>query len=221
MARGDAFVGFTEGAVASHPPTFKVKRHPGLSYTRQRSPAYCDRVLWRSMPGHSASQIGLWCASSVGTSDHKPVGSAIALSREQPRTVWSHRAVFAGGVSSALSAHGWAAPSARNSLRDAARERAAAHAVPTWSIQLVALHGHSLMAADYNGKSDPYVAFRGSALAKMEITAVVTKTLDPTWTGDKLPTLIVCAANEEEARAERVLLQVSFVLFLCFFCSVA
>lgn len=49
------FVGFTEGDI-KHLPTFKVKRTAGFEYNVQRSPAYCDRILWRSLPGLGIKQ---------------------------------------------------------------------------------------------------------------------------------------------------------------------
>ncbi|CAM9468482.1 unnamed protein product, partial [Heterosigma akashiwo] len=33
------------------PPTFKVARHKTLEYNPKRLPSYCDRVLWKSLPG--------------------------------------------------------------------------------------------------------------------------------------------------------------------------
>ena len=48
-AKGEAFVGFEEGA-ATFAPTFKVERQVGTRYKTQRIPSYCDRVLWKSMP---------------------------------------------------------------------------------------------------------------------------------------------------------------------------
>ena len=71
-AANRAFVGFTEGSY-DFPPTFKVKRQPGTEYTPQRSPAFCDRVLVRSVPGYPAKLLGLSAAPEVATSDHKPV----------------------------------------------------------------------------------------------------------------------------------------------------
>lgn len=49
------FVGFQEGHI-THLPTFKVKRVAGFEYNVQRSPAFCDRILWRSLPGFSVKQ---------------------------------------------------------------------------------------------------------------------------------------------------------------------
>lgn len=67
------FIGFQEGDYTSFPPTFKVKRKPWLEYTSQRSPAWCDRILWRNVNGYPVKQIKFGTPLDVGTSDHKPV----------------------------------------------------------------------------------------------------------------------------------------------------
>ena len=77
---GDAFMGFQEGDPAkSHMPTFKVQREPGFNYKTQRTPAWCDRVLWKTAEGFAAKQTSLTAAGDVGTSDHKPVSSGLTL----------------------------------------------------------------------------------------------------------------------------------------------
>ena len=71
---GDGFVGFSEGDL-NFPPTFKVLRKDGLEYKTQRTPSYCDRVLWKSMPPlKTLLELTNYTAlPSVTTSDHKPV----------------------------------------------------------------------------------------------------------------------------------------------------
>jgi hypothetical protein len=194
QARGDAFVGFQEG-VLSHPPTFKVKRAAGLQYNTQRSPAYCDRILWRCLPGAQASQEALWAALECDTSDHKPVAATMLLSRQPVRPSWAPR-------------RGVGLPLARRSLRDALGKRQGA--VPplhTWKLQLLTMFGHDLMAADFNGLSDPYVAFMGDCMPRMAVTDVVFATLDPCWSLDKLPTLVLAGPSLEALRTERILIQ--------------
>eukprot|EP00049_Salpingoeca_infusionum_P018380 m.356985 g.356985 ORF g.356985 m.356985 type:complete len:494 (+) comp17679_c0_seq1:269-1750(+) len=65
---------FREGDMSFH-PTFKVERTPDLQYKSQRIPAYCDRILWRSVPGTEdhVQQTSLMPLTHVSTSDHKPV----------------------------------------------------------------------------------------------------------------------------------------------------
>ena len=77
---GDAFMGFSEGdPAASHMPTFKVQRELGFNYKTQRTPAWCDRVLWKTAEGFKAAQTLLAAAGDVGTSDHKPVAAGLTL----------------------------------------------------------------------------------------------------------------------------------------------
>lgn len=111
IAENKGFVGFKEGDI-THLPTFKVKREKGFVYNTQRSPAYCDRILWRSLPGLSAKQTGLWCAPEVETSDHKPVACTLELDRHQSRPRWLPRKaknVLAGQVRRSVRAPAFAA----------------------------------------------------------------------------------------------------------------
>jgi len=48
LQRAALHLGFQEGEPASHPPTFKVERRAGFEYKAQRTPAWCDRVLWKT-----------------------------------------------------------------------------------------------------------------------------------------------------------------------------
>ena len=76
--RGNAFVGFAEGDMG-FAPTFKVTRCPGVVYTQQRIPSYCDRVLWKSMPPCKMRLRlqSLRSIEEVSTSDHKPAVAAL------------------------------------------------------------------------------------------------------------------------------------------------
>lgn len=77
---GDAFLGFEEGdPAAAHMPTFKVQRKPGYEYKEQRTPAWCDRVLWKTAEGIACRQTLLAAAGDIGTSDHKAVAAALAM----------------------------------------------------------------------------------------------------------------------------------------------
>lgn len=74
---------FQEGNVTRFRPTFKVMRNIELeTYLAQRSPAYCDRILWHSMDAERGTEIQLTrydSAPSVITSDHKPVFATFEL----------------------------------------------------------------------------------------------------------------------------------------------
>ena len=78
-------VGFDEGPL-DYAPTFKVEREPGLNYGHKRVPSYCDRILFRSLPGLSDNLTQRWVqpVASVATSDHKPVVSLHDLHIQAP-----------------------------------------------------------------------------------------------------------------------------------------
>jgi hypothetical protein len=48
---------------------------PGTTYVDKRIPSYCDRILWRSLPGAAGdlSIKKLTSIPTISTSDHKPV----------------------------------------------------------------------------------------------------------------------------------------------------
>jgi len=52
-----------------------VKRNEKLAYNEQRSPAWCDRILWRSFDGFEVKQTAFKSVEEIMTSDHKPVFS--------------------------------------------------------------------------------------------------------------------------------------------------
>lgn len=72
MKEERVFRGFHEGEFNFN-PTFKVKREHELEYDEERSPAWCDRILWKSFPGQVINQTQFGCANLITTSDHKPV----------------------------------------------------------------------------------------------------------------------------------------------------
>lgn len=198
--QGEAYQGFQEGAI-THPPTFKVERKQGIVYKDQRAPAYCDRVMWRSLPYMPGTCEGVWCGEHVSSSDHKPVGALLSLGMRPPRPDWwprdgrhsltgmSRKSVHEEYHSGLFSLkHYW-------------------HDVPelkSWHIQIVELAGADLHPADYNGKSDPYVAFLGDALMQHETTTVEYQTLNPTWAPTSLPAITLVATSEDSLKYEYI-----------------
>lgn len=87
IAKGKAFYGFKEGPLL-FPPTFKVERQKLLQYKSQRSPAWTDRILWRSAPGfqRDVRQTSYGCSPHITVSDHKPVYTSY-LVKTWPRPV--------------------------------------------------------------------------------------------------------------------------------------
>ena len=86
LAARRVFVGFAEAPIG-FPPTFKVaKGTQGLLYGLKRSPAWCDRVLFRSNLPHKPAVPGdYYCCPDIATSDHKPVAAVLQL----PLGEWS------------------------------------------------------------------------------------------------------------------------------------
>jgi endonuclease/exonuclease/phosphatase family metal-dependent hydrolase len=80
MKAGHVFRGFEEGPL-DFPPTFKLERKEGFVYDSERSPAWCDRVVWRSLPGAGPALVetSLKPAGSVWSSDHKPVAATFNM----------------------------------------------------------------------------------------------------------------------------------------------
>jgi phosphatidylinositol-3,4,5-trisphosphate 5-phosphatase 2 len=70
--------GFKEGEI-TFPPTFKMQRDFLDHYDQKRMPAWCDRVLWKTLQGCQSSLISYFSAPSIQTSDHKPVGATFKL----------------------------------------------------------------------------------------------------------------------------------------------
>lgn len=79
--KGILLYNFLEGTY-NFPPSFKIERHSGFRYNKKRIPSYCDRVLWKSLPGMSSDIHCEYvsCYESITTSDHKPVAASFFLS---------------------------------------------------------------------------------------------------------------------------------------------
>lgn len=77
---GHIYAGFREGPI-TFSPTFKVlKGEPGFCYAPKRSPAWCDRVLFKSaLPHKQASCESYFTVPEISSSDHKPVAAVLSL----------------------------------------------------------------------------------------------------------------------------------------------
>ena len=71
-----------------HARRFKVLRNEHLAYNEQRIPSWCDRVLWKSLPGFASNvqQTSYEACPEFMSSDHKPIRSAFRVSIEAPLT---------------------------------------------------------------------------------------------------------------------------------------
>ncbi|KAJ7533169.1 hypothetical protein O6H91_13G035900 [Diphasiastrum complanatum] len=70
--------GFKEGEI-NFPPTFKVEKGALSLYNKRRMPAWCDRILWRTLPGHSVKLTSYVSTPTMLTSDHKPVAATFTI----------------------------------------------------------------------------------------------------------------------------------------------
>ncbi|MCO5552118.1 hypothetical protein L7F22_005628 [Adiantum nelumboides] len=73
-----ALYAFKEGKI-TFAPTFKMKKDAEDVYEQKRLPAWCDRVLWSSLPRCDIEQLSYSSIPSITTSDHKPVAASFAL----------------------------------------------------------------------------------------------------------------------------------------------
>lgn len=82
MKTGEAFSAYHEGPLLFR-PTFKVFPNMRCKYNRHRSPAWCDRILWRSAPDSETHcplvQKSYRSCDALDTSDHKPVSATFTL----------------------------------------------------------------------------------------------------------------------------------------------
>eukprot|EP00520_Triparma_pacifica_P015097 CAMPEP_0118639124 /NCGR_PEP_ID=MMETSP0785-20121206/4058_1 /TAXON_ID=91992 /ORGANISM="Bolidomonas pacifica, Strain CCMP 1866" /LENGTH=672 /DNA_ID=CAMNT_0006530435 /DNA_START=122 /DNA_END=2137 /DNA_ORIENTATION=- len=91
ICNGECLTNFQEGDCSKFPPTFKVKRHVKGSledghsvedvYNPQRTPSYCDRILFTSLPGleKKLKQVKLEAIPKYSASDHNPVRSTFTI----------------------------------------------------------------------------------------------------------------------------------------------
>ncbi|KAK0205841.1 DNase I-like protein [Desarmillaria ectypa] len=83
--RGCRLRGFSEGPLA-FPPTYKYDRRSDEydSSEKRRSPAWCDRVLWRARVPSRVEQIH-YRRYEANVSDHRPVSSAFRMTIKSVR----------------------------------------------------------------------------------------------------------------------------------------
>jgi hypothetical protein len=175
-----------------------VERDKKITYESKRTPAYCDRVLWRSSPYLLASALDFWCGEQVSTSDHKPVATLLQLEHRPVRPSW------------------WPYPreletkffiSSRrkqvfNVQRDFTRH------LHAWKLTLLTLSGEGLKASDVSGSSDPFVCFQGDAMLRACTTDAKYQTLNPVWQPSALPVLHIVALELSDYYFERILVSV-------------
>jgi Ca2+-dependent lipid-binding protein len=151
-------------------------------YNKQKLPAWCDRVLYASLPprivggrpapGFRLVPTAFEAVPQIATSDQKPV-----------------RALFDAEILELPPAIDDSAPPATINIRR--------------------LEGSSLLAADMNGLSDPYVKFIGSFLANgSERTPHIDCTLNPRWEDEQVPVLRLQVNSARRLRQHHLLFAV-------------
>lgn len=175
-SKGRIFVGFEEGE-PQFAPTFKLRRASGFEYDPQRLPAYCDRILWKSLPHcrKNLRQTALATLPEVSSSDHKPVYAHFEIK-----------------------------PTASPQVSKLQQDSRAEASVPIYITQLEA---EGLLALDTNGKSDPYVVFHSVPAAVLghcpvheRKTKSKSRTLHPRWDHTELPVLRTALTREQAIR---------------------
>ncbi|KAG0587749.1 hypothetical protein KC19_2G188700 [Ceratodon purpureus] len=170
--------GFKEGEI-TFPPTFKMQRDFLDHYDQKRMPAWCDRVLWKTLQGCHSYLISYFSAPSILTSDHKPVGATYKL------------------TSYALPSSTMLPPGGTD--EDDKR----------WHIRFTSLRAKKLRASDINGFSDPFVSFIGPNLLQEFHSKVKHQTLNPVWNPlQELPTLVLSSFPLQRVDKEYLMVRV-------------
>ncbi|CAI6001691.1 unnamed protein product [Closterium sp. NIES-64] len=170
IREGRSFYKFCEAPIA-FAPTFKVLRDELQQYNPKRLPAWCDRVLWRSLPGCKLTCTRYTSAPTILTGDHKPVLAEFDVTT-------------------------YALPVTMDPSEDAVQllQLSKGHSDKDdmrWHLHILELRGHNLLPADANGLSDPYIRFVGPNLFKSFQTKKCYKTLNPVWGADDVPAIVL------------------------------
>lgn len=160
-----AFFGFLEGDI-NFKPTFKVYVDKPYEYQPKRSPAWCDRIMWKSAP---CFEKDVTCdhynnAPKVCSSDHKPVFGEFTV-----RT-WER---------------------APGNIDDGVTKKK-----PSATMEFRNVQAMGLRSADLISMSDPYLHFpRQELLGKYQKSARVKSSNDPNWADNALPRLNLIRTN--------------------------
>jgi hypothetical protein len=182
---GRTLAGFKE-TVPAFMPTFKVERQVGTEFKRQRIPAWCDRILVRSLPTYEAdiTNMSFTSCPDLSTSDHKP-GEMMRINilkhKHWARTLCSY-SVLTHCTRTLYSVKGVYSISVQPPLQ-------MSEGGPT--LVFDELHCKNLIIADF-ATSDPYVYFFSDppnlfAGKKTPKTEVVKRSLNPTFKPQRLP----------------------------------
>jgi len=80
----ELFYGFNEGKITFR-PTYKFERGSPASYDLTRTPAWCDRILWKHRQGVYLEQQRYEPVFTIRTSDHKAVRGEFVVGLQTPQ----------------------------------------------------------------------------------------------------------------------------------------
>eukprot|EP00053_Salpingoeca_punica_P005286 m.53486 g.53486 ORF g.53486 m.53486 type:complete len:505 (+) comp13171_c0_seq1:197-1711(+) len=183
MREGRVLAGFT---VLQPPfqPTFKLDRAPGYKYKKQRIPAWCDRIVWRSLPNcvHEIVADQYRAYDKMGVSDHKPV-SIIFTHEPRSRLVTVERPLLA-----------------TQEIRDRGVR-----------ILVQKINVKGLPHMDQGKPPDPYLCFMSTELFGSGVTFKThhrTRTDHASWDYHELPTLSTIWQKTETVEMEHLFVRV-------------
>lgn len=173
MKKQEVLVGWQEARI-NFPPTFKLtKGQVELKYNPKRVPSYTDRILWKSLPLRDKDLrcTGFSSIPEITSSDHKPV-----------------RATFE-----------WQRPP--QLLRQLVCDDPRDDSHGDFEVCFEGCQCKDLVAKDLkaNGErtSDPYIRFFGDPVTllqnnvKCRSTPYKAGTLEPQWSGEEMPALLI------------------------------
>ncbi|CAI5480848.1 unnamed protein product [Closterium sp. Yama58-4] len=150
----------------------QVIRNEVGKYNSKRLPAWCDRILWRSLPGCQLACTRYDAAHDVGSSDHKPVLAEFELTTHAlPVGLDPADAALVAGEG----AVGTVGAVARRLQRSASSRHSGDM---RWHVQV-------------GGRGVSYVRFTGPNLLHSTHTKPRYKTLNPVWTPEDISSIVL------------------------------
>lgn len=207
-AAARAFYGFKEGDIC-FPPTFKVRRGvtSHTAYDRKRVPAWCDRILWKDLPGCPPVELlSYTSAPEVCTSDHKPVAATFSFTARSLPGCDSCSSNNGGAASGSGSGSSIGTGTGTGSTNSSSSSTSGTSTMEDrWNIRFRSLRARHLRSGDMNGLSDPYVSFVGPLLLDEVRSKVKPQTLNPVWEpAADVPPLVLAVLPLERLRLEHL-----------------
>jgi endonuclease/exonuclease/phosphatase family metal-dependent hydrolase len=203
MDRGYVLHGFSE-VEPDFAPTFKVLKSATLGYKSKRIPSYCDRILWKSIPGlaDKISAGPFRAFPEIPTSDHKPVSCEFKVKCMPVASLKDVESPAAAAGAGAAAIAGAGSASSSPPLAAAPSTVESAHYI----LRFHGLRGSDLVPMDWGGVSDPYIRFFSDperlivprADGRQPRSTHVPKTLSPAWEDTDVPDLVLTADSIDD-----------------------